>query len=204
VELPCGSQGQRRDSIFWIGPQSAVIGFANETLQNMNRSSEILDNGTLVLEKLTTADAGKYLCLSSSSNDGAQNSKIIDQHDLPFVVVRKDHLKSFTTAIIVSGTFFVTTLTLYLLSEYKIYKNDKVGAATAEIRDDHDDDEDRRRNYNDKNSNIDDKNNFKLRNAKGYKSNGSIKSDQDQREQQRKTKDDGHYFVNTIEISDNL
>lgn len=79
VSLRCNVRGEVVPVITWISPSSRVIKSAEEKYQ-------ILDDGTLRIEKVQHADAGNYTCLAK--NSAGQDQKVIrlEVHKSPPVI----------------------------------------------------------------------------------------------------------------------
>lgn len=110
VEFGC--QSDRVKEVIWILPNSKILLGKNLSSGNDYR---ILPNGTLVVNHLKSTENGKYVCIESNQDQQI----ILDEHLIPYVIVRKNHLHSLYIALGVSGGFLLSALGLYLISEFK-------------------------------------------------------------------------------------
>ncbi|CAB1325158.1 unnamed protein product [Coregonus sp. 'balchen'] len=68
--MTCQATGEPPPTIVWLSP-------SNDVITSSSTKYQILDDGTLVIKKVTLADQGKYACVArSSAGDDIKNMKI--------------------------------------------------------------------------------------------------------------------------------
>uniref|UniRef100_A0A3Q2ZY24 Si:ch211-159i8.4 n=1 Tax=Kryptolebias marmoratus TaxID=37003 RepID=A0A3Q2ZY24_KRYMA len=94
AKLSCQAIGEPKPTITWISPRTKVIPVWSDKYR-------IMDDGTLVVNKLTLADEGKYACVArNSAGDDIKNMIIEVELQEPFINGVKG--KSTTTLLAVS------------------------------------------------------------------------------------------------------
>nr|XP_020451176.1 matrix-remodeling-associated protein 5-like [Monopterus albus] len=79
AKLSCQATGEPAPRIIWISPRSDVISASSDKIQ-------IMDDGTLVVNKVTLADEGKYACVArNSAGDDVKNTKLEVEPQEPFI-----------------------------------------------------------------------------------------------------------------------
>ncbi|GLD61864.1 matrix-remodeling-associated protein 5-like protein [Lates japonicus] len=79
ASLSCQATGEPTPRIMWISPRNDVISVSSEKFQ-------IMDDGTLVVKKVTLADEGKYACVArNSAGDDVKNMKLEIEPQEPFI-----------------------------------------------------------------------------------------------------------------------
>lgn len=93
-KLSCQATGEPTPRIMWISPRNDVIPMSSDKFL-------IVDNGMLVVKKVTLADEGKYACVArNSAGDDVKNMKLEVEPQEPFINGIKD--KSTTKVLGVS------------------------------------------------------------------------------------------------------
>uniref|UniRef100_A0A3Q3FHG0 Ig-like domain-containing protein n=1 Tax=Labrus bergylta TaxID=56723 RepID=A0A3Q3FHG0_9LABR len=77
--LPCDVTTVQPSQTMWYLPKNQILLPTQQT-----RRAEVMENGTLVVKKLTKEDAGEYSCLTSNLYGASDRSK--EQQILPFAV----------------------------------------------------------------------------------------------------------------------
>uniref|UniRef100_A0A672FFR3 Ig-like domain-containing protein n=1 Tax=Salarias fasciatus TaxID=181472 RepID=A0A672FFR3_SALFA len=79
AKLSCQATGEPAPRIIWISPRKDVISVSSSRFQ-------ISSDGTLVLNKVTLADEGKYTCVArNSAGDDVKDMKIEVESQEPFI-----------------------------------------------------------------------------------------------------------------------
>ncbi|CAJ1057928.1 matrix-remodeling-associated protein 5 [Xyrichtys novacula] len=79
AELSCQATGEPAPRIAWISPSSGVISLPSDKFQ-------IMDNGMLVVKKVSLADEGKYSCVARNmAGDDVKNMKLEVEAQEPFI-----------------------------------------------------------------------------------------------------------------------
>uniref|UniRef100_H2LYU8 Ig-like domain-containing protein n=1 Tax=Oryzias latipes TaxID=8090 RepID=H2LYU8_ORYLA len=78
TKLECKATGEPLPKIIWISPQKDVIPLSTEKF-------EIMDDGILIIKKVSLADEGKYACVARNSVGG----------DIKYTTVEVEHQKPF-------------------------------------------------------------------------------------------------------------
>ncbi|XP_061691863.1 matrix-remodeling-associated protein 5 [Syngnathoides biaculeatus] len=79
AQLSCQATGEPTPQIFWISPQNSVIPMSSHKF-------EIVENGMLVVKKVTFADEGKYACVArNSAGDDIKNLILKIESREPFI-----------------------------------------------------------------------------------------------------------------------
>lgn len=78
-KLNCQATGEPTPRIMWISPRNDVIPTSSDKFQFM-------DNGMLIVKKVTLADEGKYVCVArNSAGDDVKNMKLEVEPQEPFI-----------------------------------------------------------------------------------------------------------------------
>ncbi|XP_061542245.1 LOW QUALITY PROTEIN: matrix-remodeling-associated protein 5 [Phycodurus eques] len=79
AQLSCQATGEPTPQIFWISPQNDVIPLSSDKY-------ELMENGMLVVKKVTLADEGKYACVArNSAGDDIKNMILEVESREPFI-----------------------------------------------------------------------------------------------------------------------
>ncbi|XP_051927311.1 matrix-remodeling-associated protein 5 [Hippocampus zosterae] len=79
AQLSCQATGEPTPQIFWISPRNDVIPMSSDKFQ-------IMENGMLVVKKVTLADEGKYACVArNSAGDDIKNVILEVESREPFI-----------------------------------------------------------------------------------------------------------------------
>lgn len=79
AKLSCQATGVPPPRITWISPR-------NERIATSSDKFQIVDEGTLVVNKVTLADEGKYVCMArNSEGDDFKNIKLVTELQEPFI-----------------------------------------------------------------------------------------------------------------------
>ncbi|XP_030000544.1 matrix-remodeling-associated protein 5 [Sphaeramia orbicularis] len=79
ARLSCQATGEPTPRIMWISPRNNAIPVLSDRFQ-------IMDNGTLVIKKITLTDEGKYVCVAqNSAGDDVKNMKLEVESQEPFI-----------------------------------------------------------------------------------------------------------------------
>ncbi|XP_077388964.1 matrix-remodeling-associated protein 5 [Festucalex cinctus] len=79
AQLTCQATGEPTPQIFWISPQNDVIPMSSDKF-------DIMENGMLVVKKVTLADEGKYACVArNSAGDDIKNVILEVESREPFI-----------------------------------------------------------------------------------------------------------------------
>uniref|UniRef100_A0A8C5DET3 Ig-like domain-containing protein n=1 Tax=Gouania willdenowi TaxID=441366 RepID=A0A8C5DET3_GOUWI len=83
VQLSCTATGDPTPRILWISPRQEVIPASSNKFQ-------IMEDGSLVLKKVTLADEGKYACVARNSvGDDVKNMEIEVEPQEPYINEKK-------------------------------------------------------------------------------------------------------------------
>lgn len=78
-KFSCQATGEPSPRIMWLSPRNDVISTSSDKYQ-------ILDDGTLVVKKVTLADEGKYACVArNSAGDDVKNMKLEVESQEPLI-----------------------------------------------------------------------------------------------------------------------
>ncbi|KAM7389013.1 hypothetical protein PAMP_023013 [Pampus punctatissimus] len=78
-KMSCQATGEPTPRIMWISPRKDVIPMSSDKFQ-------IMDNGMLVVKKVTLADEGNYACVAqNSAGDDVKNMKLEVEPQEPFI-----------------------------------------------------------------------------------------------------------------------
>uniref|UniRef100_A0A8C6K2Y7 Ig-like domain-containing protein n=1 Tax=Nothobranchius furzeri TaxID=105023 RepID=A0A8C6K2Y7_NOTFU len=79
AKLSCQAIGEPKPRIVWISPRKDVIQVSSDKYQ-------ILEDGTLVINRLTLADEGKYACVArNAAGDDVKNTIVKAEPQEPFI-----------------------------------------------------------------------------------------------------------------------
>uniref|UniRef100_A0A8C7YJ37 Ig-like domain-containing protein n=1 Tax=Oryzias sinensis TaxID=183150 RepID=A0A8C7YJ37_9TELE len=79
TKLECKATGEPLPKIIWISPQKDVITLSTEKF-------EIMDDGMLIIKKVSLGDEGKYACVARNSVGGDIKYTMVEvEHQKPFI-----------------------------------------------------------------------------------------------------------------------
>uniref|UniRef100_A0A3B5M8V5 Ig-like domain-containing protein n=1 Tax=Xiphophorus couchianus TaxID=32473 RepID=A0A3B5M8V5_9TELE len=124
VKLSCQATGEPKPRITWISPHTDVI-------PPLSDKYRVVDDGTLILKKVTLADEGKYACVArNSAGDDIKNMIVEAELQEPYI----NSVRGKTSAkLLANGSLELRGVRKMDAGRYKCFAKNHLGEASLSV-----------------------------------------------------------------------